>query len=258
MRITANQKQEIANATLVKLDALANRRQVWQRDFFDKSNKGLYALLSECLGMYYEIKGSSAEKAVLENIKITLDSRGVKVQASTPVLTLIVKYVFNAERRRASAYSRALRVAAKELISVKDFAEWVTKVGGIEEVASTKGITDETIQKRGQLDTKVAEVKQLLVNQLQHPLALVPKTALAHPADSAEYTLLIGKMLASGQTQVLSVVPGSTTAMIDQAIRKIAQELVNKVEEHVKAQAELAAQAAISEAANQAFFKEMA
>ena len=258
MRITANQKQEIANATLVKLDALANRRQVWQRDFYDKSNKGLYALLSECLGMYYEIKGSSAEKAVLENIKITLESRGIEVQASTPVLTLIVKYVFNAERRRASSYSRALRVAAKEAISVGNFAEWVTKVGGIEEVASTKGITDETIQKRGQLDNKVAEVKQLLVNQLQHPLALVPKTALAHPADSAEYTLLIGKMLASGQTQVLSVVPGSTTAMIEQAIRKIAQELLNKVDEHVKAQAELAAQAAISEAANQAFFKEMA
>lgn len=61
MRITANQKHEIASATLVKLDALANRRQVWQRDFYDKSNKGLYALLSECLGMYYEIKGSPAE-----------------------------------------------------------------------------------------------------------------------------------------------------------------------------------------------------
>ncbi|MBU3539178.1 hypothetical protein [Polynucleobacter sp. UK-Gri1-W3] len=41
MRITANQKQEIANAILVKLDALANRRQVWQRDFYDKSNKAL-------------------------------------------------------------------------------------------------------------------------------------------------------------------------------------------------------------------------
>ena len=95
MRITANQKQEIASATLVKLDALASRRQVWQRDFYDKSNKGLYALLSECLGMYYEIKGSSAEKVVLESIKATLESRGVVVQASTPVLTLIVKFVFN-------------------------------------------------------------------------------------------------------------------------------------------------------------------
>ena len=258
MRITANQKHEIASATLVKLDALANRRQVWQRDFYDKSNKGLYALLSECLGMYYEIKGSPAEKVVLEGIKANLEGRGIKVQASTPVLTLIVKYVFNAERRRASAYSRALRVAAKEAVSVGNFAEWVTKVGGVEEVASTKGITDETIKKRSQLDNKVSEVKQLLVNQLQHPLALVPKTALAHPADSAEYTLLIGKMLASGQTQVLSVVPGSSGAMIEQAIRKIAQELLNKVEEHVKAQAELAAQAAITEAANQAFFKEMA
>lgn len=258
MRITANQKHEIASATLVKLDALASRRQIWQRDFYDKSNKGLYTLLSECLGMYYEIKGSSAEKVVLESIKATLEARGVNVQVSTPVLTLIVKYVFNAERRRASAYSRALRVAAKEAISVGDFADWVSKVGGVEEIASTKGVTDETIKKRGQLDAKVAEVKQLLVSQLQHPLALVPKTALAHPADSAEYTLLIGKMLASGQTQVLSVVPGSSGAMIEQAIRKIAQELLNKVEEHVKAQAEIAAQAAVTEAANQAFFKEMA
>jgi hypothetical protein len=258
MRITANQKHEIASATLVKLDALANRRQVWQRDFYDKSNKGLYALLSDCLGMYYEIKGSPAEKIVLESIKVTLEARGTKVQASTPVLTLIVKYVFNAERRRASSYSRALRVAAKEAVSVANFAEWVAKVGGVEEVASTKGVTDETIKKRGQLDAKVAEVKQLLVSQLQHPLALVPKTALAHPADSAEYTLLIGKMLASGQTQVLSVVPGSSGAMIEQAIRKIAQELLNKVEEHVKAQAEIAAQAAVTEAANQAFFKEIA
>lgn len=258
MRITANQKHEIASATLVKLDALASRRQVWQRDFYDKSNKGLYTLLSECLGMYYEIKGSPAEKIVLESIKVTLEARGTKVQASTPVLTLIVKYVFNAERRRASAYSRALRVAAKEAVSVANFAEWVAKVGGVEEVASTKGVTDETIKKRGQLDAKVAEVKQLLVSQLQHPLALVPKTALAHPADSAEYTLLIGKMLASGQTQVLSVVPGSSGAMIEQAIRKIAQELLNKVEEHIKAQAEIAAQAAVTEAANQAYFKEMA
>ena len=107
MRITANQKHEIASATLVKLDALASRRQVWQRDYFDKSNKGLYTLLSECLGMYYEIKGSSAEKVVLESIKLTLESRGVPVQSSTPVLTLIVKYVFNAERRRASTYARA-------------------------------------------------------------------------------------------------------------------------------------------------------
>ena len=258
MRITANQKQEIASATLVKLDALASRRQIWQRDFYDKTNKGLYTLLSECLGMYYEIKGSSAEKVVLESIKATLEARGVPTQSSTPVLTLIVKYVFNAERRRASSYSRALRVAAKEAISVGDFAEWVAKVGGVEEIASTKGVTDETIKKRGQLDAKVAEVKQLLVNQLQHPLALVPKTALAHPADSAEYTLLIGKMLASGQTQVLSVVPGSSGAMIEQAIRKIAQELLNKVEEHIKAQAEIAAQAAVTEAANQAFFKEIA
>jgi hypothetical protein len=258
MRITANQKHEIASATLVKLDALASRRQIWQRDFYDKTNKGLYTLLSECLGMYYEIKGSSAEKVVLESIKATLEARGISVQSSTPVLTLIVKYVFNAERRRASAYSRALRVAAKEAISVGDFAEWVAKVGGVDEVASTKGVTDETIKKRGQLDAKVAEVKQLLVSQLQHPLALVPKTALAHPADSAEYTLLIGKMLASGQTQVLSVVPGSSGAMIEQAIRKIAQELLNKVEEHIKAQAEIAAQAAVTEAANQAFFREVA
>ena len=85
-----------------------------------------------------------------------------------------------------------------------------------------------------------------------------PRTAAINVGALSEYTLLIGKMLASGQTQVLSVVPGSSTAMINQAIRKIAQELLNKVDEHIKAQTEIAAQAAVSEAANQAFFKEIA
>ena len=75
---------------------------------------------------------------------------------------------------------------------------------------------------------QVELVKDLLDTQLKNPLAIVPKTLLLDVASTAEYTLLIGKTLANGETQVLNVIPDATSAMIDMAIKKIAQALINQ------------------------------
>lgn len=254
MSISAQQKALVSNAAISKLDALASRRQVWQRDHYEHTNKVLYEMLAECLAIYYEVKGSKAEKTLIDDIEANLALRNVVVQRNTPVLTLIVKYVFNAERRRASAYSRALRVAVADNITSDNFAGWVAAQGGIEEVAATQGLRDETKQKNAALESKKAEVKELLTNRLDQPLALVPKSPLAEPADAGEYTLLIGKMGASGQTQVLSVVPGATQAMIEQAIKLIAEALIRAAEIHKKALAEEAADKAVDQAVNEAIF----
>jgi hypothetical protein len=246
---------QAAEATFGKITALATQRAIWQVEHFDKTNDGLYKLLSGCLDLYYEIKGSSAEKTILAAMKSSLQEQGVKLQESTPVLTMLVKYVFKAERRRAYAYSRVLRFAAKEHIAADKFAEWVKNFGGIEEVVSNKGLSDEAILKRSKLDAKVEEVKQLLVSQLQTPLAVVPKTALLSAADTSEYTLLIGKMLANGQTQVLSVVPDPTSAMLDAAIKKIATALIERVDEQKKIANEIDADKALHQAVNLSQFQ---
>lgn len=236
---------------IAKLDELVTKRKAWQVEF-DRTNKGLYSLLASCLESYYEIKGTTAEKEILEGIKTTLKARKVKVQESTPVLTLLVRYVFNAERRRAHSYARALRVAVSEKITAAEFAKWVAKFGGVEEVAKTQGATEETLKKREQLLAKMEEVKDLLEQQIDTPLATVAKTALVNAADTAEYTLLIGKMQANGKTKVLSVVPNSSSAMLETAIKKIAVALIALGDQVAQENAKQDLEDAKREAANDA------
>jgi hypothetical protein len=256
-KLTKEGKVAMATKVVGKLDELVAKRKVWQVEF-DRTNKGLYKLLAGCLESYYEIKGTTAEKEILDAIKLALKARKVKIQESTPVLTLLVRYVFNTDRRRAHGYGRALRVAVGEKITVADFANWVTKFGGVEEVARTQGATAETIKKREQLEAKVDEVKGLLANAVDTPLATVAKTFLVNAADTAEYTLLIGKTQANGKTKVLSVVPNSTSAMIEAAMKKIAQALIDAGDHIAKEQLAQAVEDAKAEAANDAKMFEVA
>ena len=257
MKLSKLHKEAATTKMIAKLDELAAKRNVWQAEH-DRTNVGLYNLQANCLELYYEIKGTTAEKEILAGIKTVLTARGVKVMQSTPVLTMLVRYVFNAERRRAHSYARALRVAVNEKVTATDFAGWIAKFGGVEEVANTKGATEETLKKRAKLESKIEEVKELLVQQLITPLATAPKTALVNVADTGEYTLLIGKTLASGETQVLSVVPDSTSAMIDAAIRKIAEALINGVDSINKEIAVGAVVDALKVATNDAVLLDMA
>lgn len=250
-KITKAQKIDVAKSIIAKLDALEAKRKVWQVEF-DRTNKGLYGFMATTIDIYYEIKGTKTEKQILEGIKTVLKARNIKVQESTPVLTLLVRYVFNPERRRAHCYARALRVAISQKVTAAAFPGWVEKFGGIEEVANTHGATAETLDKREKLLTKVEEVKTLLEQQIDTPLATVGKTLLVNAADTAEYTLLIGKMQANGKTKVLSVVPDATSAMIEAAIKKIATALIEYQERVAQENAKQAVRDAKFEAANSA------
>ena len=220
-------KYEVQVAELIEqLNEVSNAEQKWKVGF-DRSNKTLYILLAACLEIYNNIKGKPVEKEALIAIKAALVARGEILNNKTKILTLIVRYVFKTKSKRAFIYSRALGIAVKDQITSDNFAEWVADFGGIEEISS-KGATQETLNKQAELAAQVELVKDLLDTQLKNPLAIVPKTLLLDVASTAEYTLLIGKTLANGETQVLNVIPDATSAMIDMAIKKIAQALINQ------------------------------
>ena len=218
--------QVVVEGVITKLDMLVKSRTEWQVGY-DKTNTNLSYLLGGCLGMFHEIKGTDAEKDILKAMKEIIVERGGKVKTNTRVINLIVAYVFNAERQRSFVYARALGMAVNSEITSDNFAEWVAGFGGIEEISS-KGATQETLDKQAELATQVEVVKDMLHAQLKTPLAIVPKTPLLDVASTGEYTLLIGKTLANGETQVLNVIPDATSAMIDMAIKKIAQALINQ------------------------------
>ena len=225
-KLSAKQKESVVITVINKMNKLSTQRDEWQVQY-DRTNTALYGLLAECLNIYNEIKGTTAEKEVIAQIKEHLAQRKMQVKAGTSVINLIVRYVFNSDRRRISSYARALSVAIKEAITVEDFAGWVSAFGGIEEVARVKGATPETQQKNFELGNQITAVHEFLDLSLETPLAIVPKTGLSDVAGSGEFTLLIGKTLGNGVTQVLSIIPDTTQAMVDMAIKKIAQSLIN-------------------------------
>lgn len=256
---TKQAKQTTSANTIARLNELYAQRETWERDLFARSNKALYALLTECMNVYLSIKGTGAESVVLADMKTVLAERGIVTKGSSPVLTVIVRYVFNNDRRRAHSYSRVLRIAVLEGVEPARFADWVSEQGGVEEVVRTKALSEKTLKKRATLNDYAVQAKQLLLDQLGSPLATVARTGLmGNAVDTGEYTLLIGKTQANGETKVLSVVPNATESMIKAAVQHIAQALMDGVTKLNAENAKVSAEMAAKDAANSAIVKEVA
>lgn len=220
----SNQVKE-TQAVLKALDGLYKQGVKWTQQY-DRTNANLYLLLSKCLEIYEDIKGKNIEGEVVKAMSEALVNRGFNVKKNSKVILLIVRYVFNTERRRVYSYARALQIAIADGVKVAQFSKWVTDQGGIDEVATKKGKTEEAIHREATLKLKVDEARDLLVGKISKPLAVVAKDQFTDRAGGGEYTLLIGKTNGDNQTQVLCTVPNATAHMVDAAILKIAMALM--------------------------------
>lgn len=221
-QIDKTTKAATAELVMAKLDDLVIQRQAFQAEY-DKVNDTLFDLLAQCLEVYLTTKGGKAEKNVLDAIKNDFALRSIEIGRQPTVLSLIVRYVFIDDKkhgRRIQSYVRALSYAMQSGASPATFADYVKSFGGIEEVVSTQGVKPATQVKRDTLKAQVSVIK----NELSDApvLAIVPAVPLVKHAETNDYTLLIGRTVLSGETEVLAVVPKATDAMINQAIAKIA------------------------------------
>ena len=173
-RVTKSNKAVETKAVLNKLEALYHDGIKWNVQS-GRTNASLYILLAKCLGIFHEIKGKNIEGEVIKTMSAALIERDFTVPKHPRVINLIVQYVFNTERRRVFSYARALNVAINEGITVAAFAEWVAEQG-VEEVASTKGKTEESNQREALLAAKIEEARDLLLAKLLRPLAVITRS----------------------------------------------------------------------------------
>ena len=222
-QVTNTTKTAITASFIAQLDALAARHTVFQIEY-DAVNKTLFELLADCLSLYRTYQtATDAQESIVKAIKEILIARKMTIGKHVTTLSLIVRYVFNIENRRAQTYVRALSIAINAKVATTDFAGWVTKAGGVEEVISQKTFTLQTQQKKAVLAYKVSQVKQDLNLALSQPLAVIPESHLIDLANIPTYTMLLGKTQPDGTTLVLSVVPNTTDAMWTAALDKIAK-----------------------------------
>ncbi|MBV5300784.1 MAG: hypothetical protein J0649_03225 [Methylococcales bacterium] len=215
-QVTNTTKTAITASFIAQLDALAARHTVFQIEY-DAVNKTLFELLADCLSLYRTYQAATdAQESIVKAIKEILIARKMTIGKHVTTLSLI-------ENRRAQTYVRALSIAINAKVATTDFAGWVTKAGGVEEVISQKTFTLQTQQKKAVLAYKVSQVKQDLNLALSQPLAVIPESHLIDLANIPTYTMLLGKTQPDGTTLVLSVVPNTTDAMWTAALDKIAK-----------------------------------
>ncbi len=210
-----------ANTTVQTLDGLVARRVQWEATDYKKANEGLYALLAECLELFtakFVVAGDDAKKALRQDLTDKLKAGGVKVQKTTPTLTMFVRYVFGSDRKRAHGYANVLRAAYKDEISAERLPEYIVKAGGIEEVKRKMVKSDEAKAKRAAVESAKVEVKKAVEIASAKPLATVPLAGL-----KGKYAVLLAEPTPDGMVNIVGALSDVKETLVNALLAHMAK-----------------------------------
>ena len=114
------------------LDQLSVIRDEFENKTLRGSNKELYKILSDVYSLFIEIDSNKSKYDIVK-LKRILKEKGFKIQDNTPLLTLLIRYVFNSDRTRSYNYNRVISSAHQREISPEKLSDFIEEEGGIEE-----------------------------------------------------------------------------------------------------------------------------
>jgi hypothetical protein len=221
-----------AQVTVQTLDAVSKRREVWESTDFKKASDGLYELLADCYSIYEEkfINADEAgQKMVRLELKARLQAAGVKVQLNTTTLTMIVRFVFGSDRKRAHGYTYVLKAAHSHEVLAADLATWIKSNGGIEEIKRKNVISKDALDKR---EKRVAALEE--VKAAAETAAIVPfgEVKLEASISLGENAVLVVQPNADGTANVIAVLPEADKAVVEAIFKRIARDAVKAASEN--------------------------
>jgi len=217
-----------ANTIVQQLDDLSARRKQWEATDYKKANEGLYALLAECLDVFNArfITASDEDKIALrKSLMQRLQADGIRVVKTSTTLTMLARFVFNSDRKRAQGYSYVLAAAVSHGVDAAGFAAWVSDQGGLEEI-KRKMVKSEAAKKRQEeIEAAKAGVKgDLELNALQ-PLAQV-----AIEGVTGKYAVLLAKPNLNGGVDIVGTLSEINDALVNALIQRMAKQQVAKAQ----------------------------
>jgi hypothetical protein len=210
-----------ADTIVQQLDVLSVRRKEWEATDYKKANDGLYALLAECLGVFNEnfVKGSKEDQKALRSSLIQrLQADKVRVVKTSTTLTMLARFVFNSDRKRAQGYGYVLAAAVSHGIQAAGFADWVIKEGGIEEVKRQMIQKPEAIAKQAAVKAATVAVKGELELNAMQPLAHVDLNGL-----TGTFAVLLAKPNAQGGADIVGSLSDINDALVNALIVRMAK-----------------------------------
>ena len=222
----AAKAQAFAASIVQQLDVLSVRRKEWEATDYKKANDGLYALLADCLEVYDArfVKGSDADKKALRaSLMQRLQADGVRVVKTSTTLTMLARYVFNSDRKRAQGYGYVLAAAVSHGKTAEEFPSWVTSEGGLEEIKRKMVKSEASKMRQSAVETAAAAVKG--------ELELIPLQPLAHvklDGLTGNYAVLLAKPNVDGGVDIVGSLSEVNDALVNALILRMAKQLAAK------------------------------
>jgi len=217
--------------TAKALVQLESSRMDWEQGAYRTSNQALYTLLADCLAFCGELPLSEAKQRSVA-LEAFYKARNYNYKQDLPLATRVVRAVFGSkDRRRISTYSIVIRQALKQRVSVTDFADWVEKNGGVQEISISKSANYVSPK------TKAEIAKNNL--QDKSPIGFAKSELLSHLADAdklGDMCVLLADQQADGSFGIYAVLrqDGLVKAAFT-SMYSLGQEILAKAQAEVNA-----------------------
>jgi hypothetical protein len=213
----------LANASNVfaKLDSLSSERQGWEQNEHKTSTTRLYNLLAEIYKVY-ETKFVNAKdddrRTLRQQLIGKLIAVNIHARKSADTLGLLIRYVFQADRRRVMAYKYAILATKSHDKSPAELPEFIREAGGLDELVRKVSFSDETLERREKVVEAINRVQEEISNCVEAPIS----TVTLPNKNLKDRVMLLAEPCGNGEFKILYVFENPSDGVQKTLIRKAA------------------------------------
>lgn len=210
-------KQTFNQQIVTKLDEMKDHYENFESNDLFRSNKTLYSYLGNVYSMFTSMDKKDIETP--KHLKSILKQRGVKVQVNTPLLTVLIRYVFNSDRSKSYNYNRVISSAIQKNISPKDLPSHIERMGGVEECKKDFIPSQATIEKKQFISDLIESIQLNFVEMESFQSVKVDKQI--KKVDGCQFVFTVGRLGEDGKTIELVKVLSEMNKVMEKTALKL-------------------------------------
>jgi hypothetical protein len=218
-----------------RADELFQARDQFEREVLARTHQQLYELLGDVLQLYLDMKEKGQIKETLKVIADRLSAKGQPVQRNTPALSVLIRFVFDTDRKRVYVYSKALLAAIDDGVQPSGLPDYIQKAGGLEDIKRNRAVSGAANEKKVELEFAISEVsRSYRTAQVLAKLSIGKDSVKLD--DDTEYAFLVARKNSYGDLEVVAPIPRTTKALESTALKIIGENAIAKTNEAKKQQ----------------------
>jgi hypothetical protein len=165
-----------------------------------------------------------------------LRASGINAKKSTMTMTLLIRFIFKADSRRAHAYSYVMRAALEAGVAAAQLPDFIREAGGVEEIRRKAVVSEEAAQRRAAVAAARNDVEQAFELASVNPLAVIDAP---QGVELGNYCLVVGIPRPDNTIALVNVLGAAPDHLVDRIKTILAKQSIGRAAEVELAQREL-------------------